>query len=146
MRKKWGFFFGRMPMTRKTPLLAAAAMLTALTLSSAAPPTAFAADERACLQNNRIWGWRALDQRTLLLTDINNRRFLVRLSGGCIGLNDAIFALQVRTTTNLGCLMRGDRVSYRAPALGEMSCFVQDVEPYEMKPGERYDQPYVSRE
>jgi hypothetical protein len=134
-------------MTRKTPLLAAAVMLTALTLSSAAPPPASAAtDERACLQNNRIWGWRAPDQRTLLLTDINNRRFLVKLSGGCIGLNDAIFALQVRTTTNLGCLMRGDRVSYRAPALGEMTCFVEDVEPYEMKPGERYDQPYTRKE
>jgi hypothetical protein len=133
-------------MTRKTPVLAAAAMLTALALTSAAAPVASAADERACLQNNRIWGWRAPDQRTLLLTDINNRRFLVKLGGGCIGLNDAIFALQVRTTTNLGCLMRGDRVSYRAPALGEMTCFVEDVEPYTPRPDERYDHPYGSRE
>ena len=35
--------------------------------------------------------------------------------------------VRFRTWTNLGCLANGDRVSFNAPALGQMSCVVTDV-------------------
>jgi hypothetical protein len=38
--------------------------------------------------------------------------------------------LRFHTWTNLGCLQRGDTVSYNAPGLGPLNCFVQEVEPY----------------
>ena len=109
----------------------ATAILTAVTLGSAMPPApAFAQQTEACLQNNRIWGWRVINERTLILNDINYRPFLVHLTGGCVGLTNAVFGIRIRTWTSLGCLGHGDRVSFHAPALGQMSCIVTSVEPY----------------
>ena len=88
-----------------------------------------ARNERACLQNNRIYGWTVVNERALVVNDIYGRRFSVDLSSGCVGLTNATLALRFITATNLGCLMRGDRISFRAPALGRMSCFVNDVQP-----------------
>ncbi len=45
------------------------------------------AAESACLQSNRVWGWQAVDDRTLIVTDRNYKRYTVRLTGGCIGLD-----------------------------------------------------------
>ena len=100
----------------------------ALVGTLAASPV-LAASGDVCLQNNRIWSWRTINSRALLVTDVNYRPFVVKLSGGCVGLTNAINALAFRTWTSLGCLKRGDEVMYRAPALGRMSCFVNDVQP-----------------
>ena len=112
------------------PAALLAGILTALVALN--PPSASAQDTReqqACLQNNRIYGWTVVNERALIVNDIYGRRFSVDLSSGCVGLTNATFALRFLTTTNLGCLMRGDRISFRAPVLGPMSCFVNDVQP-----------------
>ena len=88
-----------------------------------------AGNERACLQNNRIYGWTVVNERALIVNDIYGRRFSVDLSSGCVGLTNATLALRFITTTDLGCLMRGDRIGFEAPVLGPMSCFVRDVQP-----------------
>ena len=120
-------------MKQKILVRSAAALLGALTLSAAAPPPTAGHDERACLQNNRIWSWRVINERTLVVSDIHYTPFLVRLTGGCVGLNNAIMRVAFVTKTNLGCLEHGDSISFRAPALGRMSCFVTEVEPF--RPG-----------
>lgn len=130
---------------KKTITVVAASLLAATVL--AAPATiATAQPERACLQNNRIWSWRALDDRTLVVTDRNYRPFLVRLGGGCIGLgNNPTMQLQFRTWLNLSCLKRGDEVRVFDRALGRLNCFVQDVQPYGYGPyagNDRYGRPY----
>ena len=99
----------------------------------------------ACLQNNRIWGWRVLDERTLVVNDIRNRPFMVRLSGGCVGLTNANIQIAFRTSTNLGCLRRGDQVMFREPTLGAESCFVTEVEPYSYGPVAGDIRPYSGR-
>lgn len=87
------------------------------------------AAEKACLQNNRIWGWQAIDQRTLLLTDRSYKRFTVHLTGGCIGLDKyAGVGLVVRSKTSLGCLSQGDSIVFNSPGLGPLSCFVMSVD------------------
>ena len=86
-------------------------------------------DDRACLQNNHIYGWAVVNERALVVNDRYGRRFSVDLSSGCVGLTNATFALRFITTTDLGCLRRGDRIGFEAPALGPMSCFVRDVRP-----------------
>ncbi len=91
---------------------------------------AYAASDAACLQNNRIYSWNVINTRTLIVADRENRKFTVHLSGGCVGLTNMVPAMAFRTWTNLGCLRPGDRVSYRAPVLGPMTCFVQGIEPY----------------
>src|SRR5690242_11132938 len=95
--------------------LLGAALIAGLMSRSAV--VAQSSDRAACLQNNRIWGCNVVNERTLIVTDRNNRPFLVRLSGGCVGLTNATLRLRFNTWTNLGCLGRGDRVSFRAPAL-----------------------------
>src|SRR6266576_3974530 len=88
---------------------------------SLATPVLAAADN-ACLQNNRIWGWRAVDDRTLIITDRNYRRFTVHLTGGCIGLDKYAAA-------SLSCLTTGDRIAFNSPGLGPLTCVVTDTKP-----------------
>jgi len=115
----------------KSAAKASAVLALFASLTTAAAQAPQSASPAVCLQNNRIWSWNALDDRTLVVTDRTNQRFIVKLSGGCIQLSvDPILALRFITKTNLGCLEPGDRVSYRAPALGRLSCFVNEVQPY----------------
>jgi Family of unknown function (DUF6491) len=120
-------------MNRKFLLLPAALLagsLTALIALNASSASAQGTrEQQACLQNNRIYGWTVVNERALIVNDIYGRRFSVDLSSGCVGLTNATLALRFLTTTDLGCLMRGDRISFRAPVLGPMSCFVNDVQP-----------------
>jgi Family of unknown function (DUF6491) len=122
---------------KKTILGLSGAALIAVLMGPSAV-VAQISEREACLQNNRIWGWNVINERTLIVTDRNNRPFLVRLSGGCVGLTNATLRLRFNTWTNLGCLGRGDRVSFRAPALGSMTCFVNDVQPYLPGPNTQY--------
>jgi hypothetical protein len=120
-------------MNRKFLVLPAALLAGSLTaLVALKVPSASAQstrEQQACLQNNRIYGWIVVNERALIVNDIYGKRFSVDLSSGCVGLTNATLALRFLTTTNLGCLMRGDRISFRAPVLGAMSCFVNDVQP-----------------
>jgi hypothetical protein len=87
------------------------------------------AAEEACLQANRVWGWQALNDRTLIVTDRTYNRYTVRLSGGCINLaQNTSQQLVFRTKTSLGCVSAGDRVAFNSPGLGPLTCFVNAVE------------------
>src|SRR5487761_776765 len=96
-------------------------LLGALTSSSAVNSVPVAengphegGDHGVCLQNNRIWSWNVIDDHTVAVGDVTNHRFLVTLSGGCIGLTTAILELRFKSWLNLGCLQRGDEVAYSA--------------------------------
>ena len=100
-------------------------------LAQQAAPPAPSPQNETCLQNNRIWQWNAVNDRLLIVTDRSYHRYIVRLSGGCIGLSTyALTALQFKSWMSLGCLGRGDQVIYNAPALGRLNCFINDVQPY----------------
>ena len=87
------------------------------------------AAENACLQANRIWGWQAINDRTLSVVDRNYNRYIVHLSGGCINLRSYIAEpLVFRTRTTLGCVADGDRIAFNSPGLGPLTCFVTGVE------------------
>ncbi len=102
----------------------AAGLLIGATLAS----SAFAAEEKACLQSNRIWGWKAVNDRTLIITDRNYKRFTVHMTSGCVHLDQyAGASIAVRTHLSLGCVGQGDFVSFVAPGLGRLSCAVTDV-------------------
>jgi hypothetical protein len=86
------------------------------------------AAESACLQSNRLWGWQAVDDHTLIITDRSYKRYTVRLTGGCIGLDRyAAAPLIVRARTSLGCMGEGDRIGFQAPGLGPLTCTVTEV-------------------
>jgi hypothetical protein len=89
---------------------------------------ALAGEEKACVQNNRMWGWEAKDDHTLIITDREYKKYTVTLRGGCIGLGQyAKATLTLRTFTSLGCLEQGDRVAFDSPGLGRLTCFVAEV-------------------
>jgi hypothetical protein len=112
-------------------VLLAPALAALLASHSATAQPATPAPEQVCLQNNRIWSWNAVNDRLLIVTDRTYRRYIVRLSGGCIGLSSyALTALRFNSWTSLGCLQRGDTVAYRAPGLGPLNCFVNEVQAY----------------
>jgi hypothetical protein len=99
-----------------------------------------AAEGDACLQNNRIWSWRVVDSRTLEVDDVSHKPFTVRLTGPCIGLDNALSNVAFHGTLSLGCLQSGDQVIYRPPALGRQSCFIDSVTPG--KPPKPADKPH----
>jgi hypothetical protein len=89
---------------------------------------AMARSSATCLQNNRIWSTSVVNDRTLIVRDRQNNPFVVELSGGCTGLTSSLGGINFRTHTNLGCLRRGDRVSFRNPAFSRRdTCFVREV-------------------
>lgn len=124
-------------MFRLYPMLAAAFVaafasvhVSAAPSDSASPPAASSAREadEACLQNNRLWGWQLINPRTLSITDRTQKRFTVRIAGGCVGLNNSIDAIELRGLSALSCVRRGDFVRFVEPSLGRMSCTITAVE------------------
>jgi len=113
----------------RTLLLAASAVLVTAVLSSSVPITPAAArSSSACLRNNRIWSTSVINDRQLIVRDRQNNPFVVELSGGCTGLTSSLGRVNFRTRTDLGCLSRGDRVSFRNPAFRTRdTCFVRHV-------------------
>jgi len=117
-------------MTNKTSVLMGTVLSFSLLAASSAPgqpALSPRAPEKVCLQNNRVWGFDVVDERTLQVTDLNYRRYTVHMTSGCVGLTKAVLDIALRTTTSLGCLGQGDRVSFRSPGLGRLSCTVTGV-------------------
>lgn len=108
---------------RKMKTLLAGALLGAM---SATP--VLAAANGACLPHNRIWGWRALDARTIQVTDRMQHRYIVNVNGYCGGLTQGGAVLVFRTWTNLSCLAPGDLIGVRTPGIGFVTCSIANVQ------------------
>lgn len=91
---------------RNTTALASTSLLSMLVIAPA-----FAAGE-ACLANNRILSTKVIDFSTILITDKDKKPYTVHMRGTCVGLDQAAENLSFRTKTQLGCLSRGDSISY----------------------------------
>jgi hypothetical protein len=103
-------------------------LLIGILLGVSAASPVLAAEEQACLQNNRIWGWQAVNDRTLIVTDRTYNRYTIDLSGGCINLSQYTGVnLLFRTKTALGCVTAGDRIAFNSPGIGPQTCFVNAV-------------------
>ena len=90
--------------------------------------TQILAAESTCLQRNRLRDWRAVDTSTLVMTDIEQKQYTVRLSRRCLNLSRPRAVLTYRTWQNLACLHSGDIFRVAAPGLGVMTCSVERVE------------------
>lgn len=87
-----------------------------------------AAAETACLRHNRILTWRAVDDRTVLVTDRSRDRYTVQISPGCLGLTDGTAFLVFRPAVQLGCVGPGDVVGVTTAAFGFISCSIRGVQ------------------
>ena len=81
----------------------------------------------ACLQHNRLQSWRAVDDTTMLMTDVQMNRYIVRLKNRCSNLARPAAQIISRTWQNLACLSSGEIFTVTAPGLGAVSCSVGEV-------------------
>lgn len=86
-----------------------------------------AADPAACLQHNRMKGWQALSKDTMVFTDINFKRYTVKVMPACPGLDQGGAHLIFHTWENLACLQPGQIISVVAPGTGRTTCAIASV-------------------
>jgi hypothetical protein len=102
--------------------------LSGLLLGVISATPLLAAAEDACLRHNRILSWRAVDDRTVLVTDRSRNRFTVHMSPGCLGLTDGTASLMFRPAVQLGCVGPGDVLGVTTAAFGFISCSIRGVQ------------------
>lgn len=103
-------------------------MFTACTLAATLLATqAVAASGEVCLQHNRLQSWRAVDDSTMVMTDLQQNQYTVRMKGTCSNLARLQAKLIFRTWQNLACLQSGDIVAVTAPGMGSVTCSIAGV-------------------
>ena len=85
----------------------------------------------SCLQIGRVWSFKPIDNRTLIVEDELHQKFRVALMSYCPHLPFKLnLALQSASGVNgLDCVRRGDNVVSK-DAGGPDTCPVMSVEPY----------------
>ncbi len=79
-----------------------------------AAPAAFAAD-KVCAQNYRIVSSRVIDSSQVSILVRDGQRFTVHMRGHCVALDRFSMSLSFRSRNQLGCLSKGDTISYNRP-------------------------------
>ena len=102
-------------------------LFTACTLVATLAVTQVLAASDACLQRNRLQSWRAVDNSTMVMTDLQRNEYTVRMNGTCSNLVRPAALLVYRTWQNLACLQSGDIIGVTAPGLGLVTCSVAGV-------------------
>ena len=120
------------PMTKNTPIpkiIAAAAFLAA---GLAAMPAQAATGDANCIAPINFWSWKAVDNRTVILTDRSRHDYKISLAPGCF---DIAFNLNIGvksfSTSRLQCISRGDQLI--VPAGGgspTQYCMIQSIDAY----------------
>ena len=87
--------------------------------------------ESACLQVGRVWSWKPIDKKTLIVEDELHRKFKVGLVGYCPALP---FKLTLGFKSNggvsrLDCLRKGDDVISHDIGIS-YSCPIMSIVPY----------------
>ncbi|HTT82304.1 MAG TPA: DUF6491 family protein [Rhizomicrobium sp.] len=87
--------------------------------------------DTACLQAGRIWNWKPLDKKTLIVEDLLYRKFKVSLMGFCPALP---YKLSLGFKSNggingLDCLRKGDDVISRDVGIPYI-CPILSITPY----------------
>ena len=87
-----------------------------------------AATGDACLPHNRFMNWRAVDEQTLVMTDLQYKKYTVRMMPRCQGVTNGAAILIFHTWQNLECLRVGDIVTVTSPGVGERQCAIASVQ------------------
>ncbi len=105
-------------------LLAAAALLSVLSLPASAQP-------RACLRVGEIYNWNALDDKTLIVEDNWHKKFKLRLIGTCYNLKfHEALAFKAIGGLEISCLSPGDQVIQHDFAMGPSRCAITSIDYY----------------
>ena len=112
-----------------TKTVAAAAFL-AVGVAATAP--AYAASDPNCVAPINFWSWKALDNKTVVITDRSRHDYKLSLAPGCFDIDFNLnIGVKSFSTSRLQCISRGDQLV--VPAGGGMPrqyCMIQKVEAY----------------
>ena len=86
-----------------------------------------AESENVCLQRNRIWTWKAVDENTLLYTDRTRNNYTVTFRDRCAPLTRSNATLIYRNGSSLSCVSPGDAIAVKAPGYPGSVCRVGSV-------------------
>jgi hypothetical protein len=87
--------------------------------------------ETACLQVGRIWSWRPVDKKTLIVEDELHRKFELGLAGYCPALPYKL-SLEFKSSggiSGLDCVRKGDTVISHDIGI-PYNCTIMSVVPY----------------
>jgi Family of unknown function (DUF6491) len=96
----------------------------------AAPPAQL--PQGQCLQQNRVYGWKVIDDQTLIVDDRSMRKFKVTLAKGCHDLKWPMhMGFSAGTGFGISCVQRNSFliVPPNGPDIAQR-CLVEDVQPY----------------
>jgi hypothetical protein len=95
-------------------------------------PAASALPQPSCLELIRVWSFKALSNKTLIVEDIGHQKFKLTLMGYCPDLPyKQRLGLKVFGGTELSCISRGDEVISRAYSSWlPWHCPIVDIVPY----------------
>jgi hypothetical protein len=85
-----------------------------------------------CLQQNRVDGWKVIDDQTLIVNDRSMRKFKVTLAKGCHDLKWPLrMGFSAGTGFGISCVQRNSFliVPPNGPDIAQR-CLVEDVQPY----------------
>lgn len=102
-----------------------------LVLAALAAPAAAAPDPN-CVAPIDFWSFKALDNKTVIVTSRNRHDYRLSLAPGCFDMNFA-FRLGIKSfsTSRLSCVARGDWVIVpRDGAFPGQRCMIDKVEAY----------------
>jgi hypothetical protein len=109
-----------------------AAALLAMGVGFATPVLAQGTSSQVCLQPIRFYSWKALDNRTVIVTDRLHHDFKLSLAPGCYNIDYSLgLGVKSFSTSRLSCVARGDQVIVpRDAGMPRQTCFIQKVEAY----------------
>jgi hypothetical protein len=115
-------------------LVSAALLATGLAAGLCSPAIAQPAQlpQGQCLQQNRVDGWKVVNDQTLIVTDRSMRKFKVSLAPGCRDLNWPMrLGFSAGTGFGISCVQRHSFliVPPNGPNFTQR-CLVEDVQPY----------------
>jgi hypothetical protein len=108
-----------------------AAALVAIGICAAGAAQA-ATDPAACLQPNRFYSWKDLDNRAVIITDKLRHDYKLSLEPGCFDLNFSLsLGIKSFSTSPLSCVAIGDYVIVpRQAGTPRQRCRIEKVEAY----------------
>lgn len=85
----------------------------------------------SCLELGRVYNWKVVDNKTLIVEDDLHQKFKVSLMGYCPALpfNETL-GFKVIGGTQLSCISRGDEIISHQHPLGAFHCPVTNIVPY----------------
>jgi hypothetical protein len=103
----------------------------ALAVVAAAASASPASAERPCLQFGRIYNWKVINDRMLIVEDETHKKFRLKLIGACTNLRfHENLGFESPGGSFLSCLSPGDEVVTREFGTGRQDCAITHIDAY----------------